>query len=66
MAKYLIATVVVLVLVFVFQNTQVVDIRFLFWKISMSNALILFLAVVFGFITGLLFRLPSKKKNILE
>jgi uncharacterized integral membrane protein len=61
--KYLIITIVVLVLVFVFQNMQVVDIRFLFWKVSMSNTLILFFAVAFGFICGLLFRLSLRSRK---
>jgi uncharacterized integral membrane protein len=56
--KYLIITIVVLVLVFVFQNMQVVDIRFLFWKVS-----ILFFAVAFGFICGLLFRLSLRSRK---
>lgn len=63
MIKYIIITLVVIVLIFVFQNMQVVDIRFLFWKVSISNALILFLSVAFGFIWGFLFRISSKRRK---
>jgi uncharacterized integral membrane protein len=51
------------VLIFVFQNTQVVEFRFLVWTISISRALMLFGTLAVGFIAGLLLTLPKGKKE---
>ncbi|MEX1351204.1 MAG: LapA family protein [Desulfobacterales bacterium] len=51
------------VLIFVVQNTQVVEFRFLAWTISMSRALMLFGTLAIGFIAGWLLRLPKRKKE---
>jgi uncharacterized integral membrane protein len=40
--------------VVVFQNTQTVEARFLFWKASMPSAALLFLTLALGFLLGLL------------
>jgi uncharacterized integral membrane protein len=57
MAKNIIfAILVVLVLVFVIQNTQVVEVRFLFWEVSMSRALMLLGTFLVGIIAGWLAR----------
>lgn len=52
---------VVLLLIFLFQNTQVVSIRFLFWELSMSRIILLSLVALIGFMVGLLAGLGSKK-----
>jgi uncharacterized integral membrane protein len=41
-----------LVIVFALQNTQVVDVQFFFWTLSMSRALLLLGAVVIGLFAG--------------
>jgi uncharacterized integral membrane protein len=41
-----------LVLIFVAQNIEVVTVRFLFWEISMSSAILLFFSLLIGFIIG--------------
>lgn len=51
------------VLIFVVQNTQVVEFRFLAWTISMSRALMLFGTLAIGFIAGWLLKLPKRKKE---
>ena len=51
------------VLIFVVQNTQVVEFRFLVWTISMSRALMLFGTLAIGFIAGWLLTLPKGKKK---
>lgn len=38
------------VAVFVFQNTTVVEIRFLFWTVSMSRALLILTVLVIGMV----------------
>jgi len=42
----------VLILVVLLQNTQVVSVRFLFWKLSMSRIILLPLFMLVGFIIG--------------
>lgn len=41
-----------LAVVFVAQNTVVVEISFLYWRASMSSALLIFFTLVIGFILG--------------
>jgi uncharacterized integral membrane protein len=55
-----------LVVIFVLQNTQVVEVRFLFWTISMSRALILFATLAIGLIGGWLLTFPKRRKALLE
>ena len=52
---------IAVVLVFVIQNTQVVEFRFLAWTISMSRALMLFGALAIGVVAGWLLRVPKQK-----
>jgi uncharacterized integral membrane protein len=52
-----------LVIIFVLQNTQVVEVRFLFWTISMSRALILIATLAIGLIGGWLLTLPKRRKT---
>ena len=54
---------IVFVLIFVVQNTQVVEFRFLVWTISLSRALMLFGALAIGFVAGWLLRVPKQKKE---
>ena len=54
---------IALVLIFVIQNTQVVEFRFLVWTISMSRALMLFATLAIGFFAGWLLTLPRDKKG---
>ncbi|MDX1295051.1 MAG: LapA family protein [Sulfurimonadaceae bacterium] len=42
----------VFVIIFVIQNTAVVDIRFLFWKLSMSRSLMIFAVLLLGIVIG--------------
>jgi len=54
-----------LVLIFILQNTEVVNLRFLFWQLTLSRALLLLLVFVCGLAAGLMFgalaRRPRKK-----
>ena len=50
-------------LVFVIQNTQVVEVRFLFWSTQVSRALILAGTFVLGFISGQLWSWIRRKKE---
>jgi uncharacterized integral membrane protein len=48
-----------LILLFVIQNTQVVETRFLVWTISMSRSLLLLGTFIIGVIVGWLVRRPK-------
>lgn len=53
MAKFIIGLILGLfILIFIFQNTTVVDIQLLFWKISMSRSLIILIVFAAGIILG--------------
>jgi uncharacterized integral membrane protein len=54
---------IAIVLVFVAQNTQVVEFRFLIWTVTMSRALMLFGTLAIGLIAGWLLTLPGGKKE---
>lgn len=45
-----------LVVVFVVQNAQAVELRFLFWRVAMSQALLLFFVLAVGFGAGWILR----------
>jgi uncharacterized integral membrane protein len=51
----------VLILLFVIQNTQVVETRFLVWTISMSRSLLLLGTFIIGVIAGWLVRRPKHR-----
>lgn len=51
------------VLIFVVQNTQVVEFRFLVWTLSMSRALMLFGTLAIGFAAGWLLTRPRGKQE---
>ena len=59
----LFSCLVLLVLIIVFQNTEVVEFRFLMWKLSMSRALMLFGTLAIGIIAGWLLTFPKHKKE---
>jgi len=58
--------VVLLFAVFVLQNTQVVEVRFLFWQTQASRALVLLITFVGGLITGWLSRYRKKTPVVQE
>ena len=52
-----------LALVFIVQNTTVMDLRFLFWTLSMSRALLMFLILAVGMILGWLLHGSFKRRT---
>jgi uncharacterized integral membrane protein len=52
----IILVLLAIVIIFVFQNTQVVEVRFIVWKASMSRALMLLGTLAIGLIAGWLLR----------
>jgi uncharacterized integral membrane protein len=45
-----------LMVIFIVQNVSVVEIRFLFWKASMSRSIMIFLVLAVGIVTGWMLR----------
>lgn len=48
----IVAILVLFVLIFLAQNIEVVTVKFIFWELSMSRAVLLFFSLLLGFITG--------------
>ena len=48
----IIAILIFFALVFVAQNIDVVTVKFLFWELPMSRAVLLFFSLLLGFIIG--------------
>jgi uncharacterized integral membrane protein len=61
--KIILGILVLLIVIFVAQNTQMVEVRFLVWSISMSRALILISTFLLGVILTLLLRTSKKRKK---
>lgn len=61
------ATVVVILLsvfmIFILQNTQVVEIKFLFWQMSLSRVILLLGALFIGVLVGLVIGWEASKKG---
>jgi uncharacterized integral membrane protein len=53
----------VLLVIFVIQNYVVVEINFLFWSFKISRALIIFVALAIGFISGWVISLISRGRQ---
>jgi len=52
-----------LIIIFIVQNVAVVDIRFLFWKLSMSRSLMMFFLVIIGVVIGWFLRGASVRRQ---
>lgn len=66
-AKGIITTIIVLpLLIILLQNTQVVTVRLFFWKVSMSQIILISLTLLIGFVIGFIvttiFSKRSKKR----
>jgi uncharacterized integral membrane protein len=58
---YLGLALALLVAVLVLQNTEVVEVRFLFWTLSMSRALLLPLVFIAGLLAGWALHRPRQQ-----
>lgn len=54
---------IALVFLFVLQNTQTVEVQFLFGSIAISRALILFITLAIGLIGGYLLSYPIRRRK---
>jgi putative membrane protein len=53
-----------LLVMFTLQNTQVVEVRLLFWTLSMSRVLLIFLLLAVGILLGWMAHSMSRHKNL--
>lgn len=53
----------VVVVLFVVQNTEVVEIRFLFWKMAMSRALVMLFVLIVGVAAGWFLHGYARRKH---
>ena len=60
----LILVLVGVVVLFTLQNTQVVEVRLLFWKLSMSRVLLILLLLAVGALLGWMACSLSHRKNL--
>lgn len=55
----------ILILVFLLQNTQVVTLRLYFWKVSMSQIILIPLTAIIGFVLGFIVaKLTGKSRKL--
>ena len=65
MIKNIILVILIaLVLTFVVQTMQVVEVKFLAWTISMSRALMIFGTLIIAIVAGWLLNFPKRRKEI--
>jgi uncharacterized integral membrane protein len=57
---------ITVVLIFVIQNTQIVEFRFLVWAFPISRALMLFSTLAVGFVAGWLLAFPKHKQQKMK
>jgi putative membrane protein len=46
----------IFILVFILQNTEIVTVNFLFWKMEMSRVILILVLLLVGFLLGYIFR----------
>lgn len=61
--KIIFGTLVALVLIFVMQNIQVVEVKFLTWTVTMSRALMLLATFLAGVVSAFVLKIPISKKK---
>jgi len=49
---YIGLALLLIIVIFIVQNAAVVDIQFLFWKVSMSRSLMIFFVLAIGIVIG--------------
>ena len=57
------SVIIVLLLIIIFQNTQVVSFRIFFWKISMSQIILIPLTLAMGLVFGYIIAKMTANRN---
>jgi uncharacterized integral membrane protein len=61
--KIIFGILVALILIFVMQNTQAVEVKFLTWTVTMSRALMLLATFLIGVVSAVVLKIPISKKK---
>ena len=61
-----VVVVAILFLIFLMQNTQMVTLRLYFWKIAISQVVLILLVMLMGFVIGYVFKKWKKKKRFKQ
>ena len=61
--KIIFGAMVAFVIAFVLQNTQLVEVKFLLWKVTMSRALLLLATFLIGVVSTFVLKIPISKKK---
>jgi len=61
----ILSIIIILFLIFLIQNTQVVTLHLYFWKISMSQIILIPLVLIIGFVIGYTVAIFNRKKKLL-
>jgi putative membrane protein len=61
--KIILLVLLVVIAVFILQNTEVIQIRFLLWKATLSEAIVLFASLGIGFLSGWLIATFRPKRD---
>ena len=66
--KFIVSAIIaVLILIFLFQNTEVVTIRFYFWQVAMSRIILISLFILLGFVLGFVVaKLTGKSRSQVQ
>ena len=54
---------IAVVLIFVFQNMQIIEVKFLTWTLTVSRALILLITLAIGLAGGSLLTYPKRRRK---
>jgi uncharacterized integral membrane protein len=63
MKIYFILVLVVLLSIFFLQNTEIVEIQFLFWHLTVSRVILLLGSLAVGFVIGVLVTFEIKRQK---
>ena len=61
--KIIFGILVALIVLFVLQNTEMVEVKFLIWKVTMSRALMLLATFLVGVVSAFVLKIPISKKK---
>ncbi len=53
----------ILVVIFIIQNTEIVEINFLFWTISISRALVVLMVFIIGILVGAILKSMGERRK---
>ncbi|MBP8792930.1 MAG: LapA family protein [Lutibacter sp.] len=54
-----------IIIIFSLQNSEIIDVNFLFWKLSISRILVILGSFLIGILVGLLMSIKKKNANTI-